>query len=457
VAYSWTTYRTQYGVSLKLAYPVMVGQLGQILVSVADSIMVGKFLGTIPLAAISLAVSILIIPMVFAIGVAFGLTPLIAGADGADDPKEAVKYFKNGLVLNSVLGLLVYGVLAFFAQFAHLLGQDERVVSEAMPYLHIVGFSIVPMMAFFAFKQFAEGLSDTKAGMRVSLVANLLNILLNYPLITGWGPFPELGLAGAAVSTLATRFLMVAGMAIYIRKHRKFASYWSHWRSTEITWRSIRDILAIGVPSGLQLVFEAGAFAMSGVIVGMIGPVQQAAHQIALNIASVSYMMVSGLGAAATIRVGNQLGKRDIPMLRLAGQSLFHLTLAMMVLTMILLIGLRNFLPEFYSSDPEVYCNTRRTHDCRRNLPIARRAAGYHFRCLKRGAGCKYSDHYRFCGLLGHCRADVLLPRHNRKNGAPWSLDWANHRISPGFHSLVLAIPAQGAPHRLSRDSRALQ
>jgi len=354
VAYSWTTYRTQYGVSLKLAYPVMVGQLGQILVSVADSIMVGKFLGTIPLAAISLAVSILIIPMVFAIGVAFGLTPLIAGADGKDDPAEAVKYFKNGLVLNSVLGLLVYGVLAIFAQFAHLLGQDERVVSEAMPYLHIVGFSIVPMMAFFAFKQFAEGLSDTKAGMRVSLVANLLNILLNYPLITGWGPFPELGLAGAAISTLGTRFLMVAGMAIYIRKHKKFAAYWSHWRSIEITWRSIRDILAIGVPSGLQLVFEAGAFAMSGVIVGMIGPVQQAAHQIALNIASVSYMMVSGLGAAATIRVGNQLGKRDIPMLRLAGQSLFHLTLAMMVLTMILLIGLRNFLPEFYSSDPEV-------------------------------------------------------------------------------------------------------
>lgn len=332
----------------------MVGQLGQILVSVADSIMVGKFLGTIPLAAISLAVSILIIPMVFAIGVAFGLTPLIAGADGKDDPVEAVKYFKNGLVLNSVLGLAVYGVLAIFAQFAHLLGQDERVVSEAMPYLHIVGFSIVPMMAFFAFKQFAEGLSDTKAGMRVSLMANLLNILLNYPLITGWGPFPELGLAGAAVSTLGTRFLMVAGMAIYIRKHKKFAAYWSHWRSTEITWRSIRDILAIGVPSGLQLVFEAGAFAMSGVIVGMIGPVQQAAHQIALNIASVSYMMVSGLGAAATIRVGNQLGKRDIPMLRLAGQSLFHLTLAMMVLTMMLLIGLRNFLPEFYSSDPEV-------------------------------------------------------------------------------------------------------
>ena len=354
MAYSWTKYRTQYGVSLKLAYPVMVGQLGQILVSVADSIMVGKFLGTIPLAAISLAVSILIIPMVFAIGVAFGLTPLIAGADGKDDPGEAVKYFKNGIVLNSVLGLLVYGVLAIFAQFAHLLGQDERVVSEAMPYLHIVGLSIIPMMAFFAFKQFAEGLSDTKAGMRVSLVANLLNIVLNYPLITGWGPFPELGLAGAAVATLSTRFLMVLGMAIYIRKHKKFALYWSHWRSTEITWRSIRDILAIGVPSGLQLVFEAGAFAMSGVIVGMIGPVQQAAHQIALNIASVSYMMVSGLGAAATIRVGNQLGKRDIPMLRLAGQSLFHLTLAMMVLTMMLLIGLRNFLPEFYSSDPEV-------------------------------------------------------------------------------------------------------
>ena len=332
----------------------MIGQLGQILVSVADSIMVGNILGKIPLAAVSLAVSILIIPMVFAIGVAFGLTPLVAGADGRDNPAEAVKYFKNSLVLNSVLGLLVYGVLAIFAQFAHLLGQDERVVSEAMPYLHIVGFSIVPMMAFFAFKQFAEGLSDTKAGMRVSLVANLLNILLNYPLITGWGPFPELGLAGAAVATLVTRFLMIAGMAIYIRKHKKFAAYWSHWGRTKIKWGSIRDILTIGVPSGLQLVFEAGAFAMSGIIVGMIGPAQQAAHQIALNIASISYMMVGGLGAAATIRIGNQLGRRDITMLRLAGQSLFHITLAMMVLTMILLISLRHVLPELYSSDPEV-------------------------------------------------------------------------------------------------------
>lgn len=352
--YTWGKYKAQYKVSLNLAYPVMVGQLGQILVSVADSIMVGKLLGTIPLAAISLAVSLLIIPMVFAIGVAYGLTPLIAGADGKNDPKEAVKYFKNGLVLNSVLGLLVYGVLAGFAQFAHLLGQDERVVQEALPYIHIVGFSILPMMSFFAFKQFAEGLSDTKAGMRVSLAANLLNILLNYPLITGWGPFPELGLSGAALSTLSTRFLMLAGMAVYIRKHEKFSTYWTHWRTTTIEWRSIKDILAIGVPSGLQLVFEAGAFAMSGVIVGFIGPVQQAAHQIALNIASVSYMMVGGFGAAATIRIGNQMGKRDYPMLRLAGQSLFHLTFALMLVTMILLITLRNFLPEFYSSDQNV-------------------------------------------------------------------------------------------------------
>jgi MATE family multidrug resistance protein len=234
------------------------------------------------------------------------------------------------------------------------MGQDARVVEESMPYIHLVGLSIVPMMAFFAFKQFAEGLSDTKAGMRVSLVANFLNILLNYPLITGWGPFPELGLAGAAVSTLFTRFLMVGGMALYIRKNKRFAHHWSFWRSTKIEWSSIKDILSIGVPSGLQYVFEAGAFAMSGIIVGMIGPVQQAAHQISLNIASISYMMVGGLGAAATIRIGNQKGRGDIPMLRLAGQSLFHLTFVLMVLTMISLILLRNFLPGFYSSDAEV-------------------------------------------------------------------------------------------------------
>ena len=354
MVYRWGTYSQQYKISLNLAYPVVIGQLGQIMVSVADSIMVGKFLGTIPLAAISLAVSVLIIPMVFAIGVAYGLTPLIAGADGEENPAKATKYFKNGLVLNSILGLIIYGLIALFAEGAHLLGQDERVVSEALPYIHVVGFSIVPMMSFFAFKQFAEGLSDTKAAMRVSLAANFLNVLLNYPLITGWGPFPELGLIGAAVSTLITRFLMLGAMALYIRKKEKFALYWSFWRDSEVNWPTIKEILDIGVPSGLQYVFEAGAFAMSGVIVGMIGPVQQAAHQIALNIASVSYMMVSGLGAAATIRMGNQLGRKDYPMLRLAGQSLFHLTFFFMLVTMTLLILLRNFLPQFYSSDPEV-------------------------------------------------------------------------------------------------------
>jgi MATE family multidrug resistance protein len=354
MAYRWSTYSQQYKISLNLAYPVVIGQLGQIMVSVADSIMVGKFLGTIPLAAISLAVSVLIIPMVFAIGVAYGLTPLVAGADGEENPAAATKYFKNGLVLNSILGLVIYGLIALFAEGAHLLGQDERVVAAALPYIHVVGFSIVPMMSFFAFKQFAEGLSDTKAAMRVSLAANFLNVLLNYPLITGWGPFPELGLIGAAVSTLVTRFLMLGGMALYIRKKQKFALYWSYWRSSEVNWPTVKEILNIGVPSGLQYVFEAGAFAMSGVIVGMIGPVQQAAHQIALNIASVSYMMVSGLGAAATIRMGNQLGRRDYPMLRLAGQSLFHLTFFFMLVTMTLLILLRNFLPQFYSSDPEV-------------------------------------------------------------------------------------------------------
>jgi len=354
MVYRWSTYSQQYKISLNLAYPVVIGQLGQIMVSVADSIMVGKFLGTIPLAAISLAVSVLIIPMVFAIGVAYGLTPLIASADGEENPAKATKYFKNGLALNSILGLIIYGLIALFAEGAHLLGQDERVVAEALPYIHVVGFSIVPMMSFFAFKQFAEGLSDTKAAMRVSLAANFLNVLLNYPLITGWGPFPELGLIGAAVSTLITRFLMLGGMALYIRKKEKFALYWSFWRDSEVNWPTIKEILDIGVPSGLQYVFEAGAFAMSGVIVGMIGPVQQAAHQIALNIASVSYMMVSGLGAAATIRMGNQLGRKDYPMLRLAGQSLFHLTFFFMLVTMTLLILLRNFLPQFYSSDPEV-------------------------------------------------------------------------------------------------------
>lgn len=354
MAINWKAFVPQYKISWKLAYPVMVGQLGQIMVSVADSIMVGRLLGTHPLAGISFAISILIVPMVFAIGIAYGLTPFVAGADGANKPEDATKYLKNGLVLNIATGIAMTLIIWLSTYFLDAFGQDPEVVFHAKPYILLVGSSLIPMMGYFAFKQFAEGLSDTKAAMRVSIVCNLLNIALNYPLITGWGPFPELGLMGAALSTFSTRILMMLGMIAYVRWMPKFKAYWTHWRTNSIEWSTLREIWTVGAPSGLQFVFEAGAFGASGVIVGMIGAKPQAAHQIALNIASISYMIVSGLGASATIRVGNQLGKRDFPTLRLAAQSIYHLTGGLMAITMTVLIVFREYLPTFYSQDAEV-------------------------------------------------------------------------------------------------------
>lgn len=352
---NWTLEnKEQYRKNIILAWPVMLGSLGHVLVGVADSLMVGKFLGPIPLAAVSLANSVFHIPLVFAIGVAFGLTPLVANADGEGDVKRTSRLWKNGLFVNVTFGVVILGLLLLCGPLFSRMKQEPEVVDYALPYFYIISTGIIPMMLFLNLKQFAEGLSDTLAATRISLGANVINVILNYFLINGVAFFPEMGLNGAGWATVISRWLMFIGLFIYIKYKPKFKEYWEARKDVKFRYSSMKHILDIGVPSGLQYIFEVGAFAISAILVGSIGAFPQAAHQIAISLASMSYMAASGLAAAASIRVGNQLGQKDYKTLKLAGTTLFNMVLIFMTLAGIIFLLGRNVLPTFFTHEQEV-------------------------------------------------------------------------------------------------------
>lgn len=345
--------KSEYIKNINLAYPVMIGSLGQILVGVIDSLMVGQ-IGAIPLAAISFANSLLAIPLVFGIGVAYGLTPLVANADGAGNKKKATRLFKNGLIINLIIGVWIVGTLMSVRNIMDAFGQDPNVVTEAIPYYTVVALSFFPLQIFFTYKQFTEGLSDTKAAMRLSLIANGVNVFLNWVFIYGNLGVEPMGMVGAGWATLYSRIFMTITMVLWVHFKKKYHDYMQYWQATKIKWNDMKEILRIGVPSGFQYIFEVGAFASASVIIGTISAKDQAAHQIAISLASISYMAASGFGAAATVRVGNQLGRKDYPTLKVASATIFEMTVIFMTVTGLIYLFGRNFFPMFFNDDISV-------------------------------------------------------------------------------------------------------
>ncbi len=342
-----------YRTNLRLAIPVMLGQLGHIMASVADSVMVGQ-LGTIPLAAVALANSIVVIFMLFGIGATLGITPLVANADGKNRHNLQSSLFFHGFLSHMLLGILLFVLATAMIPALQFMRQDPAVVDSTGPYMFMIALSILPFMGFLSFKQFAEGLSHTRAAMVVSIVCNLLNIALNYVLIFGHWGFPELGILGAGYATLIARGLMALSMGAYIFLHPRFRRYGLRLWGFAFRQNVVRRILQVGIPTGFQFIFEVSAFSLAAVFAGMLGAKALAAHQIAINIASVSYMAVTGLGAAAAVRVGNQLGRRDPVNLRMASTTIFRMAALWMALAGCIIFVFRHQLAGFYSDDAEV-------------------------------------------------------------------------------------------------------
>ncbi len=343
-------YRSHVRPNFLLAYPVMLSMLGQVMTGVADSVMVG-WTGAVPLAASSLANIFFSIPLFFGVGVSYAITPLVAQAEGSEDEKKIIDVLKNGSVINLMTGLILVSLIFSVEPFMHAMGQPDDVVTLAIPYLSIIAISIIPTMIFQTYRQFAEGLQRTRAAMIIVVGSNLLNILLNYLFIFGKYGFPEMGLNGAGWATLIARIVMALSMMLYVYFGRKFQPYQAGFSFGNYSRSLIKKMLHIGIPSGSQFIFEAGAFGFSALMMGWIGTTALAAHQIAINLATISYMTTSGLGAAATIRVGNFWGQRDTKNLRASAFTMIGIAALLMTAWALLFILGRNFLPSLYIED----------------------------------------------------------------------------------------------------------
>ncbi|MDX1719326.1 MAG: MATE family efflux transporter, partial [Salegentibacter mishustinae] len=330
-----------------------LGQLGHVLVGLVDNLMIGQ-LGPAPLAAVSLGNSMVFIALSLGIGFSFAITPLIAEADGAGDIQKGRSYFHHGAILCTINGILLFIALLIAKPVLYYLDQPPEVVELAIPYLNIVAFSMIPLMIFQAFKQFADGLSQTKYAMYATLIANVVNVVFNYLLIYGIWIFPRLELEGAAIGTLISRFFMLWFVWEILRRKKKFAEYFKWGKKESLNSDVFKRLLNLGFPTALQMLFEVGIFTATVFLAGLLGTNPQAANQIALNLVSMTFMIAVGLGVTATIRVGNQKGLANFKDLRRIAMSTFLLVFLIEAVFALGFILLKDWLPTFYLDNVEV-------------------------------------------------------------------------------------------------------
>jgi MATE family multidrug resistance protein len=348
-------YKFYYRDSLKLAIPVVISQLGHTLVQTSDSIIVGHFAGTTALAAVSLVNSIFLVPLVIGMGISYGITPLIAQNNGRENFTECGRLLSNSFFLNVITGIVLFCAIYFgVILFIDKLHQSPEVVIQAKPYLLLLSLSIIPLLIFNTFKQFAEGLGFTKQAMLISIWGNVLNICLGIIFVKGLFGVSPMGIKGVGYSTLIDRTVMAIVMAIYVFRSPIFKKYLKDFAIRNIDRMRGLQLLKIGAPVAMQYTFEVGAFGGAALIIGSIGMIEQAAHQVAISLAAMTYMMASGVSSAAAIRSGNYFGSGNHKELRLSAISNYHIVIVFMSCTAIIFTLFNHLLPWIYTSDKSV-------------------------------------------------------------------------------------------------------
>lgn len=329
----------EFKTNLRLAWPVMLGMLGHTLVQFVDNIMVGR-LGTTELAAISLGNSFVFIAMSVGIGFSTAITPLVAESDSVKKASASQNVLVEGLRLCTILGVFLFLAVFMAKPLLYKMGQDALVVELAFPYLNWVAVSLIPLVIFQALKQFSDGMSLTKYSMYATLLANVVNIAINYFLIFGIWIFPKWGVTGAAVGTLASRVVMLIFMFLLLSKDPKTNGFIRGLFPFRYNRREFRQIIQLGFPSSLQMFFEVSFFTFAIWVCGFLSKNAQAANQIALNLSSMTFMVALGLSVAATIRVGNQKGLGAFRELKRIALSVFLLTLLIdIVFALVFILG----------------------------------------------------------------------------------------------------------------------
>ena len=346
-------YREDYSATIKIGIPIVLGQLGIVIVGLVDNIMVGHF-STSDLAAASFVNSVFNIPILFGMGFSYGLTPLVGQFFGRGDKFRVGGLLRNSLLANFMIGLFLSVAMGIMYLNVDRMGQPEELLSLIRPYFLLQLTSLVFVMMFNSFKQFADGITDTKTSMWIMLSANLLNIIGNSLLIYGvWG-LPALGLTGAGISTLASRIFMFVAFAILFFRKQSYRRYLVGYHRTTYNTGDLKVLNRMGMMVGLQMGMETALFSISGIMIGWLGTVPLAAHQVVASISTLGFMVYYGVGSAVSIRVSNFFGRGDIAGVRRATLAGAHLLGLLAILVSVFFLLVREHIGWLYTSSEDV-------------------------------------------------------------------------------------------------------
>ena len=318
--------------TLALAIPMTTGQLGQMLLGFSDSLMIGR-VGVVPLAACAFANNVLNPLFVTGIGLIAGVSILAAQAHGAQRPREAGETLRHGLVISIGTGLLLVAVVLLSGPFLTLFRQPPEVLAQARPFLVIVGWSLVPALAWQCLKQYCEALSHPLLPTLAMLGTVLLNIFLSWVLIYGHLGAPARGLGGAAWATFTARRVLLAFTAGLVLRSPRFRDALPERWAARLSWTQIRRQLAVGLPVAVQLFFEVGFFALAAVLIGSLGAMPLAAHQVAITYAALTFMVPLGVSMAVSVRIGQAVGAGEKARVRIIGLGGIGMAVAFMAAT----------------------------------------------------------------------------------------------------------------------------
>lgn len=348
-----SNFKEHYRKTIKLGVPIMLGQLGIIIVGFADNIMVGHH-STQELAAASFVNNFFNLAFIFGMGFSYGLTPIIGGLFVGKDYDKAGETLRNSLFINFIVGLLLSLCMLVLLLNIGILNQPEELIPYIVPYYILQLFSVVFAMLFNSFKQFSDGTTDTLTPMWIMLGANIVNIIGNYFLIYGHGGLPEMGLTGAGISTLASRILTFIVFYFLFTRLSRYKPYLEGFRTGVINRTNLTRLIRMGFPVGLQMGVETGSFSLSVIMMGWIGTTALAAYQITGVVTTLGFMLYYGIAAAVTIRVSTYNGLGDYVNVRKASYAGLHIILAMTAFVMLLIFVFRNYMGYLFTEETNV-------------------------------------------------------------------------------------------------------
>ena len=347
-----SAYKRHYKETMRLGIPIMLGQLGIIIVGFADNIMVGHH-STDELAAASFVNNFFNLVFIAGMGFSYGLTPIIGNHYAREEYAEAGQMLRNSLFINFIVGILLSLFMLVLLLNIHILKQPEELMPYIIPYYILQLFSVIFTMLFNA-KQFSDGTTDTLTPMFIMLGANVLNIFGNYLLIYGnWG-CPELGLTGAGISTLASRILTFGVFCLLFAFCPRYKVYREGFSRGTINRQGQMKLLKLGVPVGFQMGVETGSFSLSVIMMGWLGSIALAAHQVVGVITTLGFMVYYGIAAAVAIRVSAYKGRGEQKEIRYASFAGLHLIAITAAAVMAMIIIFRDEMGYLITPEKEV-------------------------------------------------------------------------------------------------------